>query len=1117
MDKRYSYSIKTLLLIVIIGIISIDGFSNDQQFNMKKDSVDIIIKKLEEKHNVSITYGSEIIDKINITSEKEILKQETIEKALDLLLKGSTTTYKKMRDDFYILLTDKELESKDDEIDFSKLNVFEGKVLDDKDVPLAGATVRINNTTIGTATDLDGNFSLSYTKEKVTLTISFVGYKPVDVDATAGTPVVVYLQEDFFGIDEVVVSGVADNTPVKKLTVTVTKVSADKLNEAPASSASSSLQGKVAGVQIISANGTPGAGSSIRLRGSTSLVGNQAPLILVDGNILESSLADINVDDIESMEVVKGAAAASLYGSKAGSGVILVTTKRGKYLDEGAFEITFRTEYGSSSIANQIELAEHHPYELASDYADYPNFTKYDGVRYDEDGNLVRGSRKLNDSHYADQPYAFINDNQSKFFNPGNFSTNYVSIANRSKKSNIFLSYENSKQEGILFSTDGYTRNNFRVNVDYNITDKLKISTSNLIIDTKSDNPGSNSAFFDLLFLSPDVDLESENEDGSPYNIEPDPWSLEENPLYPLYYRERSSTRNSILSNVIGTYKPFTWLSFRAKYTYEKLNKHWTTYTPRGYLYGGGSSIDGSVYKEQYTSTFQTFQYTMNVNKTFNNFTVKSKISYLFEDKEYYDFWITGRDLITSEIPQLNNTDPEKASMSSYEGIIRAENVFGIVDMDYRSKYLISGLFRMDGSSLFGEEERWHPYFRVSAAYRVTEDFKIPGVNELKIRAAYGTAGQRPGFSNQYESMYISDGVPVRETLGNKYLKPSKSEETEFALDAEIFSRITFNASYSITNTSDALIKADIPPHLGGFPEQWKNVGTISSNSFESTLGYIAIDKKNMFLQLNLTFDKVTQKITELNVPEYKTGPNNAFLIREGETLGIIYGYQWLTSLKEMEKQLPGGSTINDYVINSDGYIIEAGTEGTVNEKPILYDKDGNGVADLVKIGDGNPDFRMGLNLTFRWKDLSLYTLWDWKQGGDVYNYTHQYTFRDNRAKEFDQYGKPEDQKKTIDYYSNFYYHTAVNSYFVEDGTFVKLRELSLYYTLKKEKLKILNKVHISSIRLGLVGRNLYTFTNYTGYDPEVASGSDLTNFPFDNFGYPNYRTITGSIVFKFN
>lgn len=991
---------------------------------------------------------------------------------------------------------------------------IKGLVLDEFGEPIPGVTIQVEGTGRGTISSLEGQFAFMVGTNDDVLLFSFMGYKTLTRSIKSGDYATVKMEADVLGLDEVIVSGVASNTPTKKLTVTVAKVNEEDLNKAPATSVATALQGKVAGVQITQAYGTPGSGASVRLRGSTSLTGNQSPMLMVDGNILQGSLADINVDDIASMEVVKGAAAAALYGSRAGSGVIVITTKRGKGLKNKRSEITFRNEYGQSSLVKQIDLATHHPYVLADDYADFNTFTKYNGVRYSDEGDVVRGARKLQANHYADQPYGVLRDNQSTFYTPGQYYTNYVSVANRGEFSNVFLSFENNRQEGVVSHTDGYRRKNFRVNVDLQVTDKLKLSTSNLIVNATSDNPGSTGAFFDLLFLSPDTDLNRANEDGSPYKVEPDPWSLEENPIYPLYYRDRISDRNSVMSNIIADYKLFDFLSFKFKYTFENLEKHWSTYTPRGYLYGGGTDIAGGIYKEQYTDNFQTLQYTANFNKMVKDFTFKGKLSYLYENEEYHDFSAKGNEFIAAGIPQLNNTNQEKGSINSYNGTVRSENVFGILDFDYKSKYLFSMLYRMDGSSLFGAEERWNPYYRASAAYRITEDFAIPGVDELKIRIAQGTSGQRPGFSNQYETWALVNGNLQKSALGNAYLKPSESTETELALDLNFLSRFSLTASYSNTTTRDVIVQAPIASQAG-YSYQYQNVGTINSDSYEVALSADLIRRKNLNWTAGITSDKVTQVISELRIPEYKTGPNNAFLIAEGETFGNFYGYKWLRTLDQMAKQLSTGEVIENYTINSEGYVIKAGTEGSASETPIEYDANGDGVADLDMIGDGNPDFRMALTSTLTWRWLSAYILFDWKQGGDIYNYTHQYTFRDNMAVEFDQFGVPDESKKTIDYYSAFYRNTTVNDYFVEDGTFVKLRELSLYATFNAKDLGALGQ-YVKLIKIGAIGRNLMTWTHYSGYDPEVASGSDLTNYPFDNFGYPNYRTISGSLTVKF-
>ena len=985
-----------------------------------------------------------------------------------------------------------------------------GVVYDENNDPVPGAVVReLWNDKNATMTDLDGKFVFSVSDTASAIKVSLIGYKDEVVKLTKSDHYEITLHKGAIELGPVVVSGVAGATPRKKLTITVNHLDEAELKKAPASSASTILEGKIPGVVVMPVSGEPGSGSAIRLRGVTSMMGRNAPLVIVDGVLTNTSLADINVDDIENIEVVKGAAASALYGSRAAGGVIVITTKRGKDV-KGDYSITVRNEFGTTQLVKYVQLATHHPYKLDSNYQAYP-YTRYYGVEYDENGWPISGSRQLTDSAYADQPYAIIRNHQKEFFKKGNYYTNYVSLANRSKYSNFFLSFENHHNEGIIFHTKGYTRRNFRFNADTKLGKFIKLSTSNLLINSFSDRPGSNSSFFDLLFINPDVDLTAPNDDGSPYKINPDPWSIEENPLYPLYYRQRQKLKNSFLSNFRATIYFTPWLNLDNKYSYEKLNIHYNTYTPKGYLYGGGQYINGSIYKEQYTSTSQTFQSTLNFNKVFGDFTVKAKLSYMYEDESYYDFAVTGRNFVVPNIPQLDNTDPSQASLSSYEGTIRAIDVFFITDFDYKSKYLFSGLYRRDGSSLFGENERWHDYYRIAGAYRITEDIKIPGFQELKIRAAYGTSGLRPGFSWQYETWSVSNGIVSKENLGNKDLKPAEARELEIALDAQFLKRFSLYASYSKSKTLGAFALAPLPSYMG-YAYQWRNVGYLHADSYEASLTYDIINSGKINWSLTVNFDKINQFLDSLSIPPYSTGPLHAYYLEPGKPFGILYGYDWVRTLDQMAKQLPEGRTIDDYTVNSDGYVILKGTEGSRYERPIPLDLDNDGEPDKVVIGDGNPDFRMSFANTFTIRNLTFYVLIDWKQGGDVYNYTHQYTFRDARAKEFDQYGKPEDQKKSIYYYQTFY-NQSINSYFLEDGTFVKIRELSVYYTYtpKTNFLKF-----VKSIRLGLVGRNVYTFTKYSGYDPEVATSGDLTTFAFDDFNYPNFRTITGSIQVKF-
>jgi len=429
-------------------------------------------------------------------------------------------------------------------------------------------------------------------------------------------------------------------------------------------------------------------------------------------------------------------------------------------------------------------------------------------------------------------------------------------------------------------------------------------------------------------------------------------------------------------------------------------------------------------------------------------------------------------------------------------------------------------MVRYDGSSLFGADARWNPYYRVSGAYRLSEDLKLPGIQELKLRAAYGTAGQRPGFADQYEVMQISGGNVSKLQLGNSKLKPSLSKEMEFGLNIDFLNRFSFEISRSETNTSDQIITVPLAVQYGGWPSQVQNAGSLNSKVWEASLNTQVVKTKGINYNINIIFDRIRTKITQLDVPPFQTGPqgqeaNKCFYIREGETLGAMYGYKFLKSLAEMEEQLQAGDNIDNYTVNSDGYVIVKGTEGTVLEAPIKK-LDENGKLWYGKIGDSNPKFKIGMTHTFTYKGLGLYALLEWKNGGDIYNKSAQWLTRDDRHGMMDQYGKPDYLKKTIEYYKVFYDVNDFNDFWVEDGSYLKLREASLSYTFPASLFKNFANNLIKGVKVSVIGKNLLTVTNYTGYDPEVMTTNNVQYFSYDFMGYPNYRSYSASIEIKF-
>lgn len=1008
-------------------------------------------------------------------------------------------------------------------------------VVSDASGPLPGVTVLVKNTAKGTQTDFNGKYTIKV-KEGDIIYFSYIGMEPVYKKVGAQNVINVKMKEDAQALGEVVVTGVAGATSRKKLSITVDKVGEENLKKATSSSAASALQGKVAGISITTPQGTPGGTSNIQLRGATNLSGSQDPLILVDGVMIEGRLSDINVDDIASYEILKGAAASSYYGSRAGNGVIVITTKRGKSLNTGESVISIRSEVTSTEASNIMETSSHHAKKLASDYASHKTYTKYDGVTY-PDGykggydHTTKGNPAIKDNQYMDNPYGAYYNPVKQVLRKGISTTNYVSLSNRGEKTNVFTSFETHKNTGILKEIKGYDRQSFRANIDHKVKDWLKVSASNAYIHTDNQAPngiGRGTTFFNLAILDPDVNLLLDNKNGEPYNLLVDGFDFRKtNTLYNFYKMNNSGKRNRFMGSYVINADIIEGLDAEYKYAIETTNFKYRSHQPFSYLRWDNSKKEfenskGSLYDYQSKTLAQNSQVSLNYKNSVGDLNFRGKLSFIYESVKFDESDISGSEFAFDGPVTFNNVLSSNLRSSSFSSERNATSYLGIVGADYKDRYIADFLLRRDGSSLFGENNRYANYYRASVAYRISKDLEIDFIDELKIHAAIGTAGQRPSdFRAQYATNRINNGTtnPSQSTLGNPDLRPSKSTEIEFGLTAEFLKRYNFTFAYSNTKTDDQILRVPQAVIKTPIPFKWVNAGELNANAYEAVFGAKIFKDTEFKWNFNANFSKYTNKITRLDVAPYQTGPNSQdgdqiFYVTEGESFGAMYGKVFVRDLETMKKQLPVGETIQDYVVNSDGYVIKSGTEGKTNELAIV--KKNKGLNAFEKIGDATPDFKVGIVNNFSYKGWGLYALIDWKSGGDVYNRTQQWLTRDDRSKLLDQAGKPENAKKAFSYYKSFYDQNSVNAYWVEDSSYVKLREVALSYELPKSFLGEL----IKNVKISIVGRNLLTITDYSGYDPEVAtfgSGNGQSQFYSVDFGnYPQTKSYSLSVNLNF-
>ena len=1004
----------------------------------------------------------------------------------------------------------------------AQTEVFAGKVTS-AGQPIGGASVGIPEIGAGTITTQDGKYSFTvdvskYGGRAVNLVVRFIGYKPkrLPITIAAGRVDKDYeLEKDVLNLEAVVVTGVSDATSQKKTAFAVAVVDANSIKEAPAISPLGSLAGKVAGASVTTTSGSPGSEPAIRLRSATSLAGRQDPLVIVDGTITRLGLADINSQDIERVEIIKGAAASSLYGSDAANGVIQIFTKRGSNLAEGQTNFTFRNEYGQSTLPKKVGLNTSTAFEL-----DPTNTTGLlAGFKLDGNGQRISKADDISDNSY---PHVY--DALSEVFKPGATMSNYISVGHRKGATNFNASIQNIKETGVLDLLQGYNRQNFRINVDQAVNDKLNLSTGMFYGRSHADQTNEGSLFFGLRFIEPNIDLKALNTDGTPYNAvirEPPSSGNVSNPLYRLNNQKVTNDRDRFTGVLKLSYRPLDWLTAEGNFNYDQSTGDNKTFTPIGFLGSTGTKGSGGL-NQNYTGSksYNTGATVTSIRKFTDWMTNTTKLAYVYEDQTQNQLGVQATKLTVTGVTEFGAAaqDPNSPNLPySNSQTIRNRNLFAITTFDIKDRYILDGLVRQDESSLFGAKQRKATYTRASAAYRFSEDFHVPGVDEGKLRLSYGTAGLRPQFDAQYEVFSVAGGSPSKVTLGNPNLKPAFSKETEAGINLNFLRNYTFEYSYSDKVTSDQILQ--VPTSAAtGYRNTWVNAATLAGTTHEFALGAVLASSKDFFWRVGVTGDRTRSKITQLNVGPYLTGPDGGdgntkiFRVAPNQVFGIIYGSTWIRTADQLATNIANGKltgAASDYQVNELGYYVAKSAYHTKDERPLkYYDKDGNS---LQAIGDVNPDFTLGLNNTIQWGGFSVTGVLTWQKGGDIYNYTRQWPYNELRDTDFDQRNVPQAAKKPQGFFQAFYNNFDPNSKFVEDGSYIRLRELSVNYQVPKAVVKMAHLTGFETARIGIVGRNLWTSTKYTGYDPDVSGpgGGNPFGYKVDYFTYPSYRSFT--------
>ncbi len=1019
--------------------------------------------------------------------------------------------------------------------------------------PLAGTRVRIPTLNLDGVTNAEGRFLLPRVPVgRHEITAQRIGYRqttqPVEVTAGQTTTVNFALEERAISMEEVVVTGVAAETPQNQVAFTIAKIDVAEVAKGPVSNLGGLVAAKVPGVKVVQGSGLPGTEPSFQFRGPKSITGSQAPLVVIDGVITNGGIADVDPADVASIEIVKGAAGAALYGSRAQAGVVQITTRSGRYLRAGQTQFVVRTTYQDNSIEHYYGVPMHHQWMMNPDKTailglnGQPITFPFNGNPALNDGGNGRNAFKafMNNPYPAELP---LRDPIRQFFDPGKRVTSYLALAGTEGNTDYRISFDRTQEDGAITLVKPLMQYNTRINVGQTFG-KFQVRTQAYFAKRNRSllDEGGTGAIRSLTFTTAAADLLKKDSTGEVSAIGEPIYqgNAGRNPVYTILNTTAEEGRQRGMGGLDASWSPLGWLSLQANGSFDRIETNTHRYQRPGLIQPFDVPGTGLIREQQDRRLEMNGSLTAALTlQPINNLTVRGRLRYLLESLDENGFSVEGQNLPVQGVERINLIGGTP-SLDSYNRSVRSEGFFAIAALTYKERYVLDVLGRRDGSSLFGADQRWQNYYRVSAAWRMSQEpwFPFGWLTEFKPRYSRGTSGGRPSFDAQYQTYQVSSGSIVPVTLGNRDLKPELATEQEFGLDAVVAERFQVQANYVKTKIEDELLLVPLPS-TAGFTSQWQNAATVASNTAELSLQASILERQNLLWTARVNFDRTRNKIVHLGVAPYRISDYRAGLyIREGEVLGSFYGWHYPTSCAE----LPQGTDCSQFQNNDDGYLVWVGTgnrwtegkskdlwgtKGTVNGVTYSW---GLPISALnstfttpdVKLGDSEPDLNGSFLQNLEWKNFGLTLLFDAEVGAQVYNQTMQWRCRDGFCPMLDQAGKPDSLQKPITYYNvqGLYQNNKNNSAFTEDADYLKLRELSFRYTLQKGSMPaFLQRIGISQATINLTGRNLKTWTGYRGFDPEVGKntfGGSAAVGRIDEYFYPNFRSLGFDIELVF-
>ena len=973
---------------------------------------------------------------------------------------------------------------------------------------LPGVNIVVKGTTVGTVTDIDGNYRLTAPDDAQTLVFSSVGYASEEVAIGNQTVVNLEMAPDIQSLSEVVVVGYGEQSR-RQVTSAISSVKAEEIENLPSASLDNLIQGRAAGVQVTQGSGQPGGAVTVRIRGNTSVQGGNEPLYVVDGIPIKSgtfdgladggagsnALADINPSDIASIEILKDAAATSIYGSRAANGVVLITTKRGK---AGGASIKFNYYRGVQEVTRTLSQVN------AAQFRDYIN------------ESYTQANRPL-DSRETDSLNTFYNNDfywQSALFETAPISNYELSIGGGEEKINYFLSAGYFDQDGIVRNSQ-FKRFTSRANVEYKATENFRVGNTFTYSNTSTNRISEGPAFARGVIYRTLTRFPTD----SPYDEEGN--VLPNQPIATLLNSNQGAATNRIIGNVYAELDIIEGLTFRSSIALDLLSLKEDQFFPSTIRsFGGAQRTAATRYLQDLGWINENW---LTYNTSFNEQHNLNLLLGFSQQKNTRERIIGNTSLSPTDLVPTLNAGAQKDDVATFETSNGIESYFARVNYDFQGKYIVSATARYDGSSRFGQDNRFGFFPSASLGWRVSDEGFMQNVaiiDDLKLRASWGITGNQdlPNFVAQGLYLtgrdYLGQGgiAPASDGLPNSELSWESTTQIDLGLDITILrNRISLVADYYVKNTDNLLFPVALPAS-SGFNSALINLGEIQNEGFE-----FALNTNNLTgaFKWSTSFNIGFNRNKVVSLPDGNDIQTNLSILRVGEPIGTFYGFQHLgvfatdaDNVNELRLDSPNGAIYQ----GGDMEFLDVNGDNVINN------------SDRVIIGNANPDFTGGFTNNFSYKGFDLNIFMNFSYGNDLTNQAR----RDRDSHRLGNAGGPgtdvlrrwrnpgdvTDVPRVIrgDALKNF---RDDSSYWIEDGSFLRIRNITLAYNFTPE---LISKIRLKSARLYTTVQNLRTFTNYQGYDPEVVSTSSNANGGNIQYGVDNgYYPLARSIIFGVN